>query len=293
MPTLPRELRAAFRSQTRKPGVTALAISSVALAIGFSTVAFSVLDAYALRRSLLPDSLVRILARTREQRFDDLTWIEFQALAGRARRFLDVLAECREGPRVRLKDRDDFPITAGISDNYFDVIGVRARMGDVFHRGQGEQGTVVVAHKDWKDALGGDPAIIGRTLAVGPAVLRVIGVLPPAFTGANRGLLVSLFIPPQTLFGRKVQDKTAARRLGQPIAMRQPEAMSPRLTLPLRDHPARSRCTSMRQTARPRPHCGRVIRMTWATAITNWLPGCGLEQRSRKHRKNATRSRGK
>ena len=203
MVSLPRDLRAAIRALTRKPGVTALAIASLALAIGFSTAAFSVLDAYALRDLPVnaPGQLARIMARTREQRLDDMTWIEYQALASRAHSFSGVLTENRQGPRVRLPDRDDFPITAGGSDNYFDLLGVKALMGDVFHTGKGEDGTVVVAYKYWKDMLAGDPSIVGRTLPVGRGMLRVIGVLPPGFTGTNRGLLVSLFVPSQTLFG--------------------------------------------------------------------------------------------
>ena len=203
MAPLPRDLRAALRALTRKPGVTALAIASLALAIGFSTAAFSVLDAYALRDLPVsaPGQLARVIARTREQRFDDLTWIEYRALASRTRAFSGILTENRQGPKVRLPDRDDFPITAAGSDNYFDLLGVKARMGDVFHTGKGEDGTVVLAYKYWKDMLGGDPSIVGRTLPVGRGMLRVIGVLPPGFTGTNRGLLVSLFVPSQTLFG--------------------------------------------------------------------------------------------
>jgi hypothetical protein len=30
---------------------------------------------------------------------------------------------------------------------------------------------------------------------------RIVGVLPPGFSGTHRGLLVELFVPPQTFFG--------------------------------------------------------------------------------------------
>jgi hypothetical protein len=42
---LPQDLREAFRALSRKPGVTFLAVASLAIAIGLSTAAFSVLDA--------------------------------------------------------------------------------------------------------------------------------------------------------------------------------------------------------------------------------------------------------
>lgn len=200
---LRRDIRLAFRALFRKPGVPVLAIASLALAIGFSTAAFSILDAYSLRDLPVrdPRDLAWIYAITREQRPDQLSWIEYQALSSRSRLFTGVLAQDRQDPRVRLPDRDDFPITSGVSDNFFDLLGVRAAQGDVFHAGRGSDGTVVVSYHYWQSALGADPAIIGRTLAVGDGVLRVIGVLPPGFTGPNRGLLVELFVPQQTLFG--------------------------------------------------------------------------------------------
>ena len=203
MDTIRRELRAAVRVLARKPGVTALAVGSLALAIGFSTAAFSVLDAFALRDLPVaePQRLVRIYVTGREQRNDILSWIEYQAVTSRSHLLSGAVSESRRGPKVRLGDRDDFPITGNVSDNYFDLLGVKAARGDVFHTGLGRDGTVVLSNRYWSQALGSDPNIVGRSLEVGSALLRVIAVLPARFTGTNRGLLVDLFVPPQTSFG--------------------------------------------------------------------------------------------
>jgi putative ABC transport system permease protein len=203
MDALLRDLRMAVRALSRRPGVTALAVLSLGLAIGFCTVGFSLLDAGLLRALPVrePTRLEWLAARDREQRVADLTWTEYQALAGRTRTWEGVLAECRVGPKVRLPDRDDFPITAGVSENYFDLLGVKAAAGDVFHNGGGSDGLVVITDHYWKTALGGGLNVVGRTLAVGNASLRVVGVLPPGFSGTHRGLLVELFVPPKTFFG--------------------------------------------------------------------------------------------
>ena len=191
-----------LRSLLRKPGVTLLAIASAGLAIGFSTAAFSVLDAYSLRELPVrdPRSLAWIYSIGREGRPDQISWIEYQALT-RSHLFTGILAQDRQGPPVHLASRDDYPITAGVSDNFFDMLGVRAAAGDVFHTGHGADQTVVIADHYWKSTLGADPGVVGRTLAVGTSLLRVTGVLPPGFTGTNRGLLVDLFVPHQALFG--------------------------------------------------------------------------------------------
>jgi len=198
-----RDLRMAGRALARRPGVTALAILSLGLAMGFCAVGFSLLDAGWLRDMPVraPAQLHRLFARDREQRIDDLTWVEYQALAAHGGSWEGVLAECRMGPKVRLPDRDDFPITAGVSENYFDLLGVKAAQGDVFHAGGGSDGVVIISDHYWQTALEGDLHIVGRTLTVGGAPLRVIGVLRPLFTGTQRGLLVDLFVPPQTFFG--------------------------------------------------------------------------------------------
>src|ERR1039458_10274933 len=203
MDTIRREFRAAIRVLARKPGVTALAVASLALAIGFSTAAFSVLDAFALRDLPVaePQRLVRIYVTGREQRNDILSWIEYQAVTSRSHLLAGAVSESRRGPKVRLPDRDDFPITGNVSDNYFDLLGVKAAMGDVFHTGLGQDGTVVLSNRYWSQALGNDPNVVGRSLQVGSALLRVIAVLPAGFSGTNRGLLVDLYVPPQTSFG--------------------------------------------------------------------------------------------
>ena len=203
MENLLRDLRLAARVMARKPGVTALALVSLALAIGFSTAGFSVLDAVLLRDAPVrePRRLAWLYATTREQRPDQLSWVEYQALASQAPSFTDIIAEDRQAPRVRLPDRDDFPITAQVSDNYFDALGVRAALGDVFHAGKGRDEIVVISDHYWKQALASDPAVIGRALPVGRSLLHVIGVLPPGFQGIQRGLLVDLFAPVQAAFG--------------------------------------------------------------------------------------------
>ena len=198
-----RDLFLAWRKLVRRPGAALLAIISLGLAIGFSTAAFSVVDAYYYRALPVkdPGRLAYAMARDREGRLDNLNWAEFQAIQQQARTLDGILVQNRKGPVVKLLDRDDFPIVAGVSDNFFDVLGVQAAMGRVFHAGSGADGQLVLSDRYWKTAFGGDSAICGRTVSVGGAALTVIGVLPPGFSGTERGIAVDLFVPHQALFG--------------------------------------------------------------------------------------------
>jgi len=207
-----RDFFLAWRKLVRRPGAAWLAIISLALAIGFSTAAFSVVDAYYYRALPVkdPSRLAYAMARNREGRIDDLNWAEFQAIQQQARTLDGIMVQNRKGPVVKLPGRDDFPTTAGVSDNFFDVLGVQAAMGRVFHAGSGADGQLVLPDRYWRTAFGGDPAICGRTVPVGGAALAVIGVLPPGFSGSDRGNAVDLFVPHQTHFG--------SLRMGSPDA---------------------------------------------------------------------------
>ena len=70
---------------------------------------------------------------------------------------------------------------------YFEVLGVRARLGRAYtaaddRLGCGDPG-VVVSHGFWQRELGGDLAAVGRKLTVERHSLTVVGVTPPGFFG--------------------------------------------------------------------------------------------------------------
>lgn len=198
-----REFSWAWRKNLRRPGPAILAVISLTLAIGFSTAAFSVVDAYYWRDMPLaqPDRLANASVRDREGHYDGFTWPEFQAIQRQPGVIAGIVVQNRKGPVVKLPDRDDFPITAGVSDNFFDVLGVRAARGRVFHTGAGADGQVVITDRYWRAAFAADPSIWGRMIQVGGSGLMVIGILPPGFQGTQRGLNVDLFVPEQTMFG--------------------------------------------------------------------------------------------
>ena len=170
--------------------------------MGLGTAAFSILDAYLFRDLPVrdPKSLVWVAVRDRQQRLEEMSWIEYERTAQRARSFSALLAQSRHSPKVRLADRDDYPITAGVSDNFFDLLGVRAARGEVFHGGAGHTETALISDRYWRSAFGGDPGIVGRTLGLGRSSVTMLGVLPAGFGGTIRGLAVDIFVPQQTFF---------------------------------------------------------------------------------------------
>ena len=222
-----RDLAISWRTLLRRPGAALLAIVSLSLAIGFSTAAFSVVDAYYWRSLPVedPGRLAYAMARDSEGRISEINWAEFQAIAEQGEALAGIAVQDRRGPPVRLPDRLDFPISAGVSNNFFDVVGVQAAMGRVFHSKTAAEGQMVISDHYWRTAFAGDPAICGRTILVGGAALTVIGVLPPGFSGTQRGILVDLFVPEQVMFGALRLDSPAERSATfEPIVRLKPGA---------------------------------------------------------------------
>lgn len=217
----------ALRRMAQRPFATLLVVGSLAMAVGVTTAAFSTVDAYFLRALPVrdPGSLVYVYAETREKRPDALTWREYSALRERRGSIEGLAVQARFGPKVRLEGRDDHPITAAVSDNFFDLLGVRAARGDVFHDGSGGEQQVVLSDSYWRKAFGGDPQIVGRMIDVGEAPVRVIGVLPEGMAGTVRGIRVDLFVPQQTAFGAmRLVDPKATRGEFEGMARLKPGA---------------------------------------------------------------------
>lgn len=197
------DLRLAVRSCGRRPGATTLIIVSLAVTVGVSAGAFTVLDAVVWRSLPVraPSELVAVWARDRQQRPDQMNWMEIQAIAARGAGLSEVVGQSRHTANVDVQDHREYLLIAATSDNYFDALGVGAAQGTVYHKGAGRDGEIVISYSYWQRAMGGDPAALARPLRVDDVELRVLGVTPRGFGGANRGLAVDLFVPVQTAFG--------------------------------------------------------------------------------------------
>jgi predicted permease len=69
---------------------------------------------------------------------------------------------------------------ASVSTDFFDMLGVRAAIGDTFHAGEPDR-VVVLGHGLWMRRFGGDPSLAGRTVILNGRPHRVAGVMPESF----------------------------------------------------------------------------------------------------------------
>lgn len=86
-----------------------------------------------------------------------------------------------------------------VSGNYFSVLGVTPALGAFFSGTDdvalGREPVAVVSHAFWRQRLGGDSTVIGRTLRVNGRPLTIVAVAPPRFTGVYPALRTDIWVP--------------------------------------------------------------------------------------------------
>ncbi len=73
----------------------------------------------------------------------------------------------------------------GVTAGWNELLGVEPDLGRSFttdEETEGESaGVALISHSLWQRRFGGDPAVVGRTLAVDGGALTIVGVMPPRF----------------------------------------------------------------------------------------------------------------
>ncbi len=187
METLLRDLRHAWRSAVGAPGFTALAALTLALGIGAATVVFALTDAVLLRPFPFaqPERLVAVWGESPDAGHARVEVSVRDAEDWRAgnRVFSELALLAASDGHVSLTGPDGaIPVRFRfVSAGFFDVLGSRPALGRTFLPGDERRATVVISDRLWRERLGGDPAIVGRTLRMDSEPVTVIGVMPPGF----------------------------------------------------------------------------------------------------------------
>ena len=189
------DLRYTARTLRRDAGFTTFAILIAGLGIGASATVFSVVNALLLRPLPFaePQQLVWIANRDTSGLSGQTTQVghmldlreRTQSLSAVAGYFAfygvgDNLLSGRGEPE-RLSG-------VPVSDNFFDVLGVKPEIGRVFTKEEcawkGPK-AVLLGHGLWQRRFNADPAIVGTALTLNDEPHTVVGVLPASFDFAT------------------------------------------------------------------------------------------------------------
>src|SRR5262245_41850223 len=189
MQNLWQDLRYGARMLLKTPGFTLIAVFTLALGIGANVAIFSVVNAVLIQPLPFaePDRLVWVWGNIRNggnrASVSPLDYLDYRAQTTTFEQFATTYSGLAafnltgSGDPERLQG-------AVASGNFFQAMGVGAAMGRAFlpeAEKTGQDQVVVLSHGLWRQRFGGDPSIIGKTLALDGRKFEVIGVMPPEF----------------------------------------------------------------------------------------------------------------
>jgi predicted permease len=185
---LRQDLVFAARQFRRSPAFAAVAVITFGLGIGATTAIFSVVDGVLLRPLPYrePERLVRLRQLdSRKATPDDASPANFIDWRDRNRSFERVAFFQYFGHDVRGTSGETISIDSWlVSEDYFDVLGVKPYIGRVFLPDDFRPGAApvaIISTSLWRQRYGGDPTVLGRREILDGVPHAIIGVMPAAF----------------------------------------------------------------------------------------------------------------
>lgn len=203
------DLRYAARMLRKSPGFTAVAALSLALAIGANTSIFSVAKQVLYERLAVPNSTeLRLLSWTSPSDnmavhhlwgdWDDseqgkvsshsFTYIAFEQLRSINKDRIALFGFKDTRMNATIRNEAQQVQTEMLTGDAYAVMGVRAQLGrTILPSDDGEPGqspVAVISDGLWSRAFGRSPSALGQTIKLNDAILTIVGVNPPGFTGA-------------------------------------------------------------------------------------------------------------
>jgi hypothetical protein len=203
------DVRYAARTLRRAPVFALTAILILALGIGATTALYGAVRAFLLDALPVvdPDRLVRLrwmgtnsaASSVSEYGYRDgggpdgvmstFSYPVFDELRLASETLDGALAAAPVALNVIVDDEPELATGLLVSGEYFDVLGVRARLGRTIAAADDDRAAAPVAaisHRYWSHRFGADPGVIGREIAVNGVTVTVVGVLEPEYVGVER-----------------------------------------------------------------------------------------------------------
>jgi predicted permease len=178
-----RDLRYGMASLARDPGFATVTIGLLALGIGANTAMFTIVDAVLLRPLPFPEPerMVRLWETPTPGHHNNTTTLTFLDWKRQDTIFEALSAE--EAVSAAVTTSADPVRLSGklVSADYFNVFGVKARIGRTFGLGEDQAGAapvVVLSYSFWQTRFAGDPDVLKRDFVLDGESHRIIGVLP-------------------------------------------------------------------------------------------------------------------
>jgi putative ABC transport system permease protein len=184
--TLSQDIRYGLRVLRKNPGFTAVAVLTLALAIGATTAIFSVVYGVLLRPLPYTDSnrimaVSEVNSRGGWSRLADPNFDDFR---GQNRSFQSIAKYNDNIASVSGTSQPTRTTVASVSPDFLNVFGIQPIIGRNFTASDAKKGagpTLLVSYGYWRQHLGSPQDLSQSHLKIDGAVYSVIGVLPAGF----------------------------------------------------------------------------------------------------------------
>ncbi len=179
------DLRYAGRMLRRNPGFTALAVVTLALGVGATTVVYAIVDNVLFRP--VPYAHIDRLVRVFEVRTSDpsgsisASYPNYEDWRARSRT-IEAFGIYRSRSIILTEAEPERVSSGMVTRGFFEAAGAQPGTGRIFNEGDEEPGApavTVISHGAWERRFGSDPNIIGRAVSTVDGPMEIVGVLQP------------------------------------------------------------------------------------------------------------------
>src|ERR1700719_3792433 len=193
------DCRYGLRQLRKNPGFTAVAIVTLAVAIGANAVVFSVLNALILHPLNMPDAESLYGIQHGNEASSYQSYPDYLDLRDRNHSFDGLAAYNAAQAGLDTGETSSRVWIYEVSGNYFDVLGIHPYLGRVFHasdeHGDNSAPYIVLSYSYWHTRFQDDPGVAGRTVQLNKHPFTIVGVTPPEFRGTLVFFNPDFFVP--------------------------------------------------------------------------------------------------
>jgi predicted permease len=205
------DIRYSLRGLALRPVFAAVVVLTLAVGIGVNTAMFSIFEQVLLRPLPVrePGRLVNLSTPGRSADnatcnnvgdcYSVFSYPMFRDLERLDGPFAGIAAHRYVEANVAYENQTYAGYAMLVSGSYFPLLGISPAFGRLLGPGddavEGEADAAVLSHAYWRNALGADPAVVGRTLVVNGKPLSIVGVAPEEFAGTSLGQPPQVYVP--------------------------------------------------------------------------------------------------
>jgi predicted permease len=180
------DLRYGARALLKRPGFTFVAALALAVGVGANTAIFSVVNAVLLKPLPYydPQRLVWVSETWPNRNTEFVLSPDYIEWRAQSSAFEHLVAFGESAVNLTGRGEPERLACVYSTANLFPALGVAPVVGRPFTPEEDRPGAAAVAllsHRLWQRRFGGDPKIVGQSLAIGGESYQVIGVMPAGF----------------------------------------------------------------------------------------------------------------